>query len=1291
MKRHLLAAAVASAPLLAAAAPALAQVTISNSTSTPVTTATANNGQPSDVIVSGSIGLTAPGTALTLNSNNNVNITGSLGATDQDNTFGLVVLGGFTGSAVNQGTINITESYTAPVDPNNDGLYTGAFAQGTNRIGLEVTNSATFPGNGSGVFTGNNETVATVNGNITVNGVTNVGTITVNGNSSYGVLIAAPVVGNYMSLTLIPATSSTTAPITAIGTIAVVGQDSVGLEIAPTGSINCAASGCSKGDGVGGAGSTGNMRIGVTSATGPGAQGVVLDGNVGGSVNVEGSVSATGYRTTTRQTNPFISIIYSQMEMQQGGSAMTVGGNIGGGLIVSAMPIGAGTSSAYSSNTYADLDNDGVPDVLQGTGAVIAYGSSPALQVGSATGNAITLGLYSGSNYVSLYNGATGPTSLAPTGQFGLVIQGSILGEGLFDQLTSPYLLNPASATALQIGGPILVTPEIYTYNSNYQPTSTTPTAAIYGASGAVDIKGGVYNSGTIAAYAYQADATAIHVGYNATVPTIYNDGTIYASSTQVNSALTPTPNSGGSPTTPAPVAVNVVAIQIGDPVGTQIPTGAAQASVTTITNNSGIFAELTGTGGVGGTTKAIVDYTGSLTTINNSGSIEALLNQTSVSQLMPTNIEPLTATAVAIDMHYGTTAQTITQTAVTLPANIAATVTAYVATSSYTTLNTVVTYEGNLYRSVASASPGYDPIDYPQYWQEIGAVSPSITGDIYMGSANDTLNISAGTVSAANITMGAETNTINVLGTGVTNALGDTGFVNVTGAISEQAGGTFVINVNHGQLNDLNPQLGQAAKGITIGSTGVLEVTADPLHSQNTQFHITGSTPNSANIASGGQIGLIMASLQTAATQNYTIMYGLPGTISAPSLSQTALGFTPYLYTATASYVASASASTAPGAAPVGDNEITLAVDRKTAAQLGFNAAEASAYDPILNSLQQSTSANQGIQQALLAQTSQAGLKSVYDQLLPNQGQGIFEALDAAVEKVSALTATPPDNATHVGGASMWLQEVNERVDRTGIDTLGSDAQVLGLVGGYERMGAAGGAVGVTLAYFNAQESDTAAQLGAHDLASLVEAGVYYRRSIGGLTLSARAGGGYGWFSGERVFAYGTILEQAQANWTGAFIDGHLGASYEFKLFGPYYARPEVSIDYLRLAQSGYQENGADSAFNLAVASQTDTQFTGQAIMTLGRQWGRAAWFRTEVRFGYRAVIDGSVGDTTANFLNGTPFTLVGDPDKGGWATVGFSLKTGSEFSYLALEGDADLRRGEQRYDLRVAGRSVF
>jgi hypothetical protein len=288
-------------------------------------------------------------------------------------------------------------------------------------------------------------------------------------------------------------------------------------------------------------------------------------------------------------------------------------------------------------------------------------------------------------------------------------------------------------------------------------------------------------------------------------------------------------------------------------------------------------------------------------------------------------------------------------------------------------------------------------------------------------------------------------------------------------------------------------------------------------------------------------------------------------------------------------------------------------------------------------------------------------------------------------------MTGTPPDNATRIGGTSLWLQEVNERVERSGVDTLGSKAQALGLVGGYERMGVAGGAIGVTIAYFNANENTTAAQLGARDVASMVEASVYYRRSLGNLTFSARGGGGYGWFSQDRRFISTSVFEEAKADWTGEFIEAHAGLAYEVKLFGPYYARPEVSMDYLRLHQNGYQEKGTDSAFNLTVASQNDTQASAQGLLVLGRQWGRASWFRSEVRLGYREVFEGNVGETTASFAGGNPFTLVGDPEKGGWATVGFSLKSGSQFSYFALEGDADFRKGQQRYDLRVAGRSVF
>jgi len=713
-------------------------------------------------------------------------------------------------------------------------------------------------------------------------------------------------------------------------------------------------------------------------------------------------------------------------------------------------------------------------------------------------------------------------------------------------------------------------------------------------------------------------------------------------------------------PNTPAPVPVSVTAISI-EKIG---------PSVTTITNNGGILAELTGTGGVGGSTTAIIDRSGSLQTINNSGSIQALLNQTLTTALMPvTNAATGGSNTVAIDMSAGVLPQTINQTSLALASS--ASVTAYAATSAYS-VGQIVSFGGNIYVNVVAAGAGLDPVDDPTLWRQIGATSPSIVGDIYMGSGPDTLNIQAGTVTARAIAMGGALNVINIQGTAAAPTM-------VSGAITEQSGGRFQISIDNGTLADLNPAKGQAATSISIGPAGVLEIGADPVNNRNTEFVTSGLT----TIAAGGQIGLTLQSLQLAPVATYTVILGAAGSITAPALGATSIGNTPFLYSAVAALVPVDPAN--------GSSEVQLTVSRKTATQLGFNGAEAGAYDAVLATLAAPTASSLGIQQALLAQSTEAGLKSVYDQMLPNQAQGIFEALDSAVEHISAMTATPPDNATHVGGTSLWLQEVNERVTRTGIDTLGSRSQVLGLVGGYERMGVAGGAMGVTLAYFNAQENSTAAQLGARDLASLVEASLYYRRSIGNLTFSARGGGGYGWFSETRLFSSGATFAQAQASWTGEFIDGHMGAAYEVKLFGPYYARPEVSVDYLRLHQNGYQENGSTPEFNLAVATQNDTQFSAQGLMVVGRQWGRAAWFRTEVRFGYREVISGQVGDTTANFADGTPFTLTGDPEKGGWATVGFSLKSGSEFSYFALEGDADIRKGQRRYDLRVAGRSVF
>ncbi len=414
-----------------------------------------------------------------------------------------------------------------------------------------------------------------------------------------------------------------------------------------------------------------------------------------------------------------------------------------------------------------------------------------------------------------------------------------------------------------------------------------------------------------------------------------------------------------------------------------------------------------------------------------------------------------------------------------------------------------------------------------------------------------------------------------------------------------------------------------------------------------------------------------------------YTILETVPGsgTLSVGALGPTALGNDPYLYSATASSTQAADPGTQ-------SSTIQLTVTQKTTAELGFNAAQSAAYESVLAAIPNDAK----IEQAILSQTTQAGFKAAYNQMLPNQGQGIFEALDAAAEKVSQMTATTPDAGTRVAaGQSLWLQEVNERVDRSGVETLGSTSKILGLVGGYERMGAGGGAIGMTLAYYNASEIVNNAAVGAQEVASFVESSTYYRRAAGPLTVSIRAGGGFVWFSDNRQFVTYPADNTAIASWTGNFFDGHFGASYHVGFGGRFYAQPSVSVDYLHLHQNGYSETGGGPGFDLVVAPQNSDQLSAAEVVTLGAQWGRSTWLRSEVRFGYREIFTSNVGETTANFAGGLPFTLLGDPMNGGWVTAGFSLKSGTQFSYVALEGDADFRSGQQRYDLRVAGRSMF
>ncbi len=270
----------------------------------------------------------------------------------------------------NNAAISLTEDYTPTDDDKDstgkatpDGDLDGPFAKGTNRFGIRLV--------GPGVFTGDITQSST-------------GSITIEGNNSAGISLESGLVGN----------------LTTGGTISVVGDNSYGVHVA--GPV------------------TGKVSInGGTTVTGLNATGVAIDGAVSGAFVVQGGVTTTGYRYTTRPSTKELRAILDADDLLQGGPAVRVAANVGGGVLLDAPPLDLDKDKT-------DEDGDGVADASEGTAALVTYGGAPALLIGSDT-QSVTIGAV-----------GTGDNA------YGLIAKGGVTANGVYDGV---------AATAIQIGG----------------------------------------------------------------------------------------------------------------------------------------------------------------------------------------------------------------------------------------------------------------------------------------------------------------------------------------------------------------------------------------------------------------------------------------------------------------------------------------------------------------------------------------------------------------------------------------------------------------------------------------------------------------------------------------------------------------------------------------------------------------------------------------------------------------------------------------------------------------------
>lgn len=698
--RILLATAVAIAPLMAATG-AMAEVVISNSRTTPITTANATGTGPDSIRITnnGVIGVTS-GVAVTVNSSHGLDIDagGQISMINSaSGSTGVLINGGNTGTFTMGGAISVTDDITSETDTDtdNDGDIDGPWANGSDRYGVRIVGATAYTGN------------------IVIEGT---GAIAVDGNNSAGLSVEAPLVGN----------------LDLLGNVAIQGTNSYGVHT--TGDI------------------TGNVRLyGDIAARGEGTVGAAIDGNVSGRLTIESTIVASGYRYTSlppERPEGFVetpendeAILFLDEldpdDLLQGGPAVRVAGNIAGGVLLDRAP---GYSAAgadgdddgdgvknrdedddgdgVKNGEDGDRDGDGVNDIDEATASIIAYGAAPAIQVGSTT-QSITLG-------------AVGTGGEA----YGFINRGQIAGQGVYKGI---------QANGVVFGG---------------------------NAGQTVTIAGGFRNEGTIAALANGANATGVRFGEGTTSATISNSGAITAAASTDQAS-----------------AVAAVRIDAGANVQSLVNTGSILASA----------------GGGTAHTTAILDLSGTLTSITNNKSLQATLSANAAG-------DAITGSTTAIDVSANTTGVTFTQV------------------------------------GIASTPSASDPDTDGDGVTDSN--EPLTVGDVKFGSGADLVDIRNGGL-VGDVSFGAGADALSISGGSI-----------VRGKITD-SDGNLAINVTNGVL-DARQTTATTVTSLNVGGDGDLLVTLDPANSTAGGFVVTGT----ATLADGAGLGVRFTSLLQQATR---------------------------------------------------------------------------------------------------------------------------------------------------------------------------------------------------------------------------------------------------------------------------------------------------------------------------------------------------------------------------------------------------------------------------------------
>ena len=645
-------------------------------------------------------------------------------------------------------------------------------------------------------------------------------------------------------------------------------------------------------------------------------------------------------------------------------------------------------------------------------------------------------------------------------------------------------------------------------------------------------------------------------------------------------------------------------------------------SSVTSLYNSGTIAAVISSPGE--GVATAIQDLSGTLTTINNTGYISATGSSTD--------------TLTALDLSANTTGVTINQY---LNDDDAETSAEYLEDNDTDTDPTVyASIKGNIL-----LGSGNDTLN---------ASTGTIVGDTYFGAGDDTLTLSGNAAYTGDVYFGSGAATASLSGTST--FTGNMDFAGETGTLtlsdSSVYSGTFsdaanlAVTVNSGATLTSDDTDTSSFGTLTVASGGSLGVYVED--GKSSLFTVTNAT-----LEDGAKVTATVSDLGTA-EGTYTVLTADNLNVEG-SLDSTDTDL-PFIYN---------------GDVTSDANNIYLTIERKTTDELGLTKTEASGWNAIYATAQN----DDEITESLLQVEDSATLQKQVSALLPDHAGGIFDAVTTADRLVARHLSdeTTMFDISDVGG---WLEPLYWRNSKDAGSTAGYKSSGWGISAGFERhIGI--GYVGVSYAWLQGNVKDNGGtgnlDVGQHDF------GVFWRTASGPLMAWARLGASRISIDSTRTYT-GTIDDtdftyDADGKWNGWLLSGLAGASYKFQMSRRLFLKPKLELEQYWLKENGYSETADSDAMALTVASRTSKETTVTPTLTASYSLGSISpdWHPLTFQFeaGRREILAGNLGSTTAYFNGGDSydagesFTITPESLKGAWIGEAAVLAGGYDFTW--------------------------